>query len=133
MNSLSWFLYFAGAVDRLTVVMALTLGAVLIFSVICGMVIAFSFDGYNDQQRQAGALRRKTSYGLLRKSLPCAALIAVFIALTPNKTTLYLIAASEIGQQLAQTEAVSEISKEAYDALRSYLKNITNELKPEKK
>ena len=128
MNSLSWFLYLAQVSDNLG-----RLFAILTFVSLAGIVIAllvapFALDASADAKFWRGW--RKALY-----ILAPTALVAMFaVAALPSKQTMYLIAASEIGEKLAHTEAVSEISREAYDALRGYLKSITKEInQPDKK
>lgn len=121
MNSLSWFLYFADITTAVQVVFGVVGAAAAFFGTIAWFIYKCSNKEHEKEDRDAA------------KSIAFKLIAIAFVAipvcvLTPSKQTIYLIAASEAGERLSKTEAVSEISREAYDALRGYLKSITKEL-----
>lgn len=130
MNSLSWFLYFASVVDRLSIVITILLAASALLAAVSIAVWMFSFECYSFTDKELKEKERSAAIKVLCRVLPLGVFLAVLVALIPAKQTLYLIAASEIGEKLSQTEAVSQLSKEAYDILHGYLRSVSDELKP---
>jgi len=112
MNSLSWFLYFADVLASVRV----GLEPVLVLSIL-GFVsihgpILIADDPY------VGPLKRWRYW--LGVAAIGAGLLTVFL---PRPVTMYAIAASEVGERLAQTDMVKEVASDSLKAIQQWVKS----------
>jgi len=107
MNSLSWFIYLAGVMDGLNMILGL---AALFILGGCGMYSLIN--GINENELVVARFR------WFATALGCI-LLSVLI---PTKNTMYAIAASEFGEKLAGTDAVKGVTNDAAVALRQWIK-----------
>lgn len=126
MNSLSWTLYLIEVITNVNFVAA----AWLIGG---GVAIALMwFFGGMMLDLQCSVDTADTGYSIMRRVSKIWAAGAVFAAIicifVPSKQTFYLIAASEIGERVAQSDAVSGIAMGANDIVREYLKRAKDNL-----
>lgn len=120
MNSISWFLYVAGVVDNF--------GGVMIgMGVFCLVVCGVCWFGYSlaDNEDTTEMLKRTGSW------TPIAAAVILTIAcFVPSKSTMLAIAASQIGERVAQSEQVQGLASDATKALQQWIKK---QIEPEAK
>ena len=106
MNNVSWFLYIADIIINLQVLFvlgAIFLAIVLIITIIVGA-----------HKRDFGNWTEgRTMQGFALKLSPLVLLLWFFAAIIPSKATLYMIAASQVGEQIIQLEEVQDIGGEA--------------------
>lgn len=116
MNSISWFLYASDVVGNLQPTLAIGGGS--------GLVAAgfFTLCSFIDEDNGGISLAKRISF----YAIP-AILIACII---PSKTTMYAIAASQVGERVAQNEAVQDIASDATKALQIWIKK---QIEPEAK
>lgn len=130
MNELSWLLYFAGiagpfalALNKVAIIGLVILGIVAATS---GLTYLFNCDrSYLDNPEDIEAKNRNKATALkVFKSLPkwLAVPVLCFLlsGLIPPKNTLYLIAASEVGEEVV----TSPTMQKAIDALNRILDNV---------
>lgn len=117
MNSLSWFLYLTDVVDSLGFWLRLAAG-VLVVSTVASVGLSWVAADSGDTKIAKAALRYALRTGIVGFIFVLAATIV------PGKQTLYMIAASEIGDRLSKTETATEIGREANDILHGYLKKL---------
>lgn len=109
MNSLSWLLYLADVFGDLEVVMwilAVPLGAgggIFLVATIISLA-------EGDNEEIAKVMRRLTGW-IIFAFILCSVMIAVI----PSKTTMYAVAASEMGEELMKTPTATKAVK-ALDA-----------------
>lgn len=121
MNDLSWLLYLIGISGNIQATLVL-LGFALCFAgAILSCVFAFEFD------------RPKTGiFTILLTILICLSMWLT-AALIPPRSTLYAIAASQVGEQLIQLEQIQELGGEvgglATDTIALLRQNIQAQLK----
>jgi len=129
MNSLSWFLYAADVIGSLNFFFGIS-GFVAGLAALALVVIgAIDRDcAYSEKEKEKG--KRKQWSGV--KLAPVGAVFIFLACLLPSKQTMYMIAASEIGDRLSKTQAANEIATEANDILRGYLKKLRAGLGEEK-
>lgn len=131
MNSLSWFLYAADAFSNLRGVLFGIGGAAL--AVGGGSWLAWSVckGGHADRADDTGSYsegRRKQIaewievWNPLRRFLPLGVIGLLLACLLPSSSTLYAIAASQIGEQVVKSEAVQGIASDATKALQQWIK-----------
>lgn len=119
MNSLSWFLYAAEVFDNLrsaaqiTLVLSLMVGGLGLF--FAPIILDILDSDWRPVLRSA--VRWMVIGGIIS---------AVFVIVTPEKKTLYAIAASEYGEQIVK----SEIGNDATKALQQWIKR---QIEPDKK
>lgn len=127
MNTLSWFLYFAGLVDKA----AIFLGIVILVLFAAGVMMAIA-GGINREFRHKGDDKYDRGiwmhYTVLPRILIAMFFVAVLFVLIPSKNTMYLIAASELGERISQTEVAQGIANDAHSILNGYLGKIKKEL-----
>lgn len=97
MNSLSWFLYFAGVVNGL---------GVLLFMV--GLLMAAGLAAYAGCHASDGD-HTKWKY------IPLAVIPWLLCALIPNQSTMYAIAASEMGEEVYKSD-IGQKTRQAIEA-----------------
>ena len=114
MNSLSWMFYLAGVVENLGNLLAV--GSVI--SGLCSVFVCM----YALIEAEPKAFR------WLRLTLPTCALFAILAVFTPNKDTLYAIAASEVGEEVLKSPETTK----ARAALNAWLDKQIGDEKPEK-
>lgn len=96
MNSLSWFLYFAGVVEN---VQPLFIVFGLVGLIVCGIIAIYCHEQDCKFPWQAWA------FGWL-------AGLSIFIgALLPSKNTMYAIAASELGEEVINSNIGTKVSQ----------------------
>jgi hypothetical protein len=115
MNNLSWFIYFVQLVDALTTVMiwSAVLVAAALFARFVGTVVKgeVAFDqcggGYTASKEARYAVWRAWNPGIA-KHIALFLLCIGIAAAIPSRQTMILIAGSEIGERIANSQAVSE-------------------------
>lgn len=108
MNSLSWMIYLADVASyagKAAAVIAF-FGAI---GAACGSVIAVA--AYADKEADVAMNARRWSAGAFKITIVCA----VMAALLPSKTTVYAIAASEMGEKVIASPTAGKAMK-ALDA-----------------
>ena len=112
MNSLSWMIYAADVIGGMSAILGLT-GGLMIF-VFCGWIVFHAVD--------AGDI----GIPMPPKYLAVLGFAFVLIAVAlPSRVTIYMIAASEIGQRAGVLEKAGQIADPAFELLR---KKITDAL-----
>lgn len=115
MTNLSWLIYLAGVADEV--------GGMLLFSTIVLTILYFVWLVVS----VATADDSKSLAFPSKWIIVGAFLIAGVNALIPSQKTVYAIAASELGQAAFQSEAGKELTKEAQDTLKQFLKSLRTE------
>jgi len=122
MNSLSWILYFADVLSKLGDIFA-GLGAVLMFvSIVCiipGFLVVWQYS--SEQFAQS-----KRTFGRISLiGIPIATFMIIVSIFIPSKETMYMIAASEVGE----TVMTSNDGKEIYAELKSTILDNIRQLR----
>lgn len=117
MNSLSWFLYAADAIDGLR-------GLFMFLNVTSCLGIGAYIVLYSAANE--GIILPKARWFVL------AFVLGISAAMIPTKTTMYAIAASEFGERLANTEQAKIVTSEATRALQSWIKRQIDDRKDSK-
>ena len=113
MNNVSWFLYASEVFGNMQP--ALAVGGVC---AIVGAVPTLIISNVDD-------VEQGKTWG---KRLIIGGIIAVFVAvLIPSKTTMYAIAASQIGETVVATPEAREMIDDSKQILRDYLKSLKKE------
>ena len=120
MNTLSWLLLAAHSVSALKMTFALVGLLILVLAV-------FYFIGGINAWDDIDSERCKERMGSARVRLFTAVLFFSVAAFIPPQNTLYAIAASEIGERAAKTDTAQQLSNEALQAIRAWLKTFDPE------
>lgn len=127
MNKLSWFLYCADALSNITILF-------MVFGVICAAVGTLGWAAWTaargDRVHQKDEGENIAAewdewisvWNPLRKFLWIGFALILVTCLFPSKTTMYAIAASQIGEQIAKADSVQGIANDATRALQSWIK-----------
>lgn len=116
MNSVSWFVYSADVVGNFQVLLFIGSIIALIGSGIC--LLAWSIEDFESGPKFA-------------KRIIFGAVPALIVAcLIPGTSTMYAIAASQIGERIATSEQVQGIANDATKALQIWIKK---QIEPESK
>lgn len=122
MNGLSWLLYAAEVVQSLGNLFAYA-GAMLgIISGVSVTVYGVSLDDTIGDEKTAARLGT-----VLRWLLPITAVVAVLACLMPSSKTVYMIAASEMGQKVYETPAAQEVLTDLQVILKQKLGEMRKE------
>jgi signal transduction histidine kinase len=130
MNSLSWFIYFAGFADTLSgfaSFFAVVGGFLyLLFMIITGVLLS---DCSEQEERSIRKARRSISW----IAAPILAVCIPASLFVPSRQTLVLIAGSQMGEQALKSDAVTSIVNPGMDLVRLWIKQETDKLKKEAK
>lgn len=99
MNNLSWLIYVADMVGNLSGLLTGIIVMAVALTIIMGCI---AVDSYDEEYKKSYG---KKAYKFLKLALLCGVLSVV----VPSKNTLYLIAASEMGEQVIQTETAKKV------------------------
>lgn len=137
MNNLSWLIYLAevsGSLSHFMVLLAF-LGGVGAFVTAFPLIISRYVMAENAPKgdQEPGSTFREAR-GVYQTTRPWATLAwtlfiggALIAILTPGKTTVLAIAASELGERVATSQPGQELSQEALAALKGVLKKLSGE------
>ncbi len=146
MNSLSWLIY---AIHLFGNLGGFFLGVAIVSSIALAIVTLIrainNSDRYcyggNAKEKEALELDKKEVYKNLRVTFlkwVCVPVLCFFIAaIIPDRRTMYLIAASEIGERVVQSEKVQSVFDPSIDLLKNWIKSendkIVESMKPTEK
>lgn len=132
MNNLSWFLYFIDILGNLQILIWLSVGFLAVAIVVAwirGSIIRDDWH-YNTEEWKKGYLMQWNSFKLL---IPIG-LLAFLGSIIPSSQTMYMVAASEIGERIVSLEEVKVLGGEvgglASDTITLLREKIQEELKP---
>lgn len=140
MNNVSWFLYL---IDLFYSLSNNFLGPMAVISIIASMIIIIITNLYKthtEHDSQSGYTRTKVFLAPHLKRhlsylIPTAIISLLIISIIPSKQTMYMIAASQIGEQVVQLEEVQAIGGDvgglASDAIKLLRERISTELATE--
>jgi heme/copper-type cytochrome/quinol oxidase subunit 2 len=114
MNFISIILYLGNVVDKLVPVTAVA----LIFTVVfCGIMSMYLADvGHLDKNEGIVKLRNRLLWA--------TPILVIIFTLSPSSDTLYLIAASELGEEVVTNPEVVEVATELKDIILDKIKSI---------
>lgn len=113
MNSLTWFLYLIHVIDGLRHVAAAT--------------VIFGGAALGGIGLMRIAEPSVTYLQLWFKTVWISMTVGVVVlVLVPSPSTLYMMAASELGEMVAQQQITQDLAKEVYSMLRSGLNSLAN-------
>lgn len=135
MNTLSLFLYFADVLpnifEPIISVLFTTLIAYIAYRVICAMTNILTQDEYRGSE-EANAEKRKNAYEHMKAifnkiGITIASLLFlsyIINAAIPSRETFYMIAGSEIGEMVVQSDEAKEIMVEIKEVIKTQLKSM---------
>lgn len=110
LNELSWLIYFAKVLGEVAsisfMIFSLLVIAILVFAIIWALN-AFGCDSEDEDAQNRSAKALKTIKTLARISV-IVGIVGIFI---PGERTVYLIAASEMGEQVLSTDTAIKLKK----------------------
>jgi hypothetical protein len=124
MNSVSWFLYAAEVVSSLSSMMS-GFAAATLFGLAMSAIPACigKFDG----DMGDGTFFDKYWAPAAKWLMPLSIVAILITAFIPSKTTMYAIAASQIGEQVVTSPDAREMIDDSKAILRDYLKSLKKE------
>lgn len=136
MNTLSWFLYFADIASKVSILFAAVAGAGALFCVISFFVMKTQA---NEALIKSRHYKMDTSfqeeyqdYSRWANQYAIGFSVLVFLLvvsfLVPSKDTIYMIAASEMGEHVAMSSEALEIGQELKAAVLHQLKLLQEEV-----
>lgn len=124
MNSLSWFIYLTQVVPGL--------GQMFTgFAIVLGTALALSFmvrGMASDEDDYEEELKPKF-IKFQKYSTICVVVFALLSTVIPNRQTLILIAASEVGEKVYQSDKVKSIIDPSVELLQEWIKKELTSLK----
>ena len=136
MNSLSWLIYLAGVTDGVGGFLTFITVVIMIATVIFG-IVTLALLNETDACRRSNPpewtanrrVVRKNMLGVATKLLACGILIGLLSAIVPSRQTVLLIAASEIGERVVNSEKMARVGDRmtavidpSIDLLNTYIK-----------
>lgn len=129
MNTLSWILYGADVAGSLGVFFG-SIGAVCLFLFIPASVIAYLIVWNVGDNVEYGASQQYLRK--IAKMLGVIGLVSVLIStLIPRRETIYMIAASEVGEVVVDSPEAREILTELKKTIMSNLKSLQVDRRPD--
>lgn len=128
MNSLSWLIYLAdivNAVDNFFVfsIVPCTIGAIISI----GIYVDLKIDDVHDSKKERHAEATKSALTATWIFLAAFFFFGISLIVTPDKKTIMLIAASEFGEDIAQSDKAKNVGNKAYRALDKMLSEYLKE------
>jgi hypothetical protein len=126
MNPLSWLLYFAEVVPNISIFL-FTLGiACTILTVTCFIFYYNDRDTagsrYWGDEKRAAAAKSAAAWMKRWPKLLAFGLLFLFLSdLIPSKQTIYLIAASEVGEEVVKDPRVQSVTNKSFQAIEAFL------------
>lgn len=119
MNSLTWYIYLAEVFPN--IVFSFVFAAIASVAYIA-MWAACNEDKYFEEKKEQVAFwnKQKATFRqiIMCITIPCCILFAITHIFLPGKKTMYLMAASELGEEVVLSEEATEIK----NLLKEYLK-----------
>lgn len=131
MNNLSWFIYLADTIPAIGKVFAFS--SFMCFTVTLCYAAAFcvekdSTSSFVDESKLK--CKKLFKNGIIAAIL--SLLLAFACSLIPSKNTIILIGASEFGEKLARSEAVSGIVDPSIELLKAWIEQQTKQIRDSK-
>ena len=114
MNSLSWFLYGADVVQNLGTmlfVLGVFLMPVWFICTVVGFLVPWDFHMHPRSEEEGRKSKAAFAWIAPRAFALCAIMLTVSM-FVPEKRTMYMMAASEMGEMVVQSEEAKEIIQE---------------------
>jgi len=131
MNSLSIFIYAADIINALNGVilfLVIVSTALAIITMVLYPIAKNDADGYSEGTIKKQADGIAAFFGkMLKSSLIVSATSMFFLVVVPTQTTMYLIAGSEISEEVATSERGKEVLNRVYDIIDRKLIELTKE------
>jgi hypothetical protein len=124
MNSLSWLLYLSSVVGSLSSFLVVVFALCILVSMLAGVLWVFAQVEENTEGIKMGAQ-------LLRTALVVGSISATLAVLTPNRQTVLLIAASEVGARVASSDTVQGMVDPSLELLRAWIEQQTRAIRQE--
>lgn len=129
MNALTLMIYLISMLGNLKVVFGFLIAGLAIFGGITLIIFLASADNGNGSAAMFGAK-------WFKRSIPALILVCFITALIPDRQTMIMMAASEVGEYVVQTEQmqgaldeVGTLSKDSVELLREYIKAETMQIR----
>lgn len=122
MNDLSWLIYLAdiaGRVGGLLIFLTVLSGTAAVVSLIVAFAAAI-----DDYLEIAAAARR-----IFRQALPASIACGLIAGFIPDRQTVMMIAASEIGQRAVNSPNVAAVVDPSLELLKAWIAKTTADLK----
>lgn len=120
MNSISWFLYFAAAFDNSGAVLGPLLFVTFMTAIAATAGRVAVFIAAKSNVKECIEFQ-PTMRSLFRIALTAWAVAAVLYVAIPDKKTVYAIAASQVGERVAKSDAVQGLAADATKALQVWI------------
>lgn len=125
MNNLSWLIYLADVAGSVG-------GFIAFISVMCGIASVLSLVIYivaaaHDEETVASTARI-----WMRRAIPGLIVSGLIAGLIPNRQTVLMIAASEIGERAMTSTQVAGVVDPSLELLKTWMAKTTEELKQKK-
>jgi hypothetical protein len=123
MNSLSWLIYFAG-VNEAILNGVIPMAVLIIFACATGVFLLWINECY--------VITKRT----IRNFIIAGGIVAVIATVVPDRQTLMLIASSEIGEKVINSDKITALGSTvdpSITLLKTWIENQTEVLKQQKK
>ena len=125
MNNLSWLIYLAGASATLANFFYFITGVFGVLAVLAGIVGVVHMDETRDYRRLGSAFKAAMALFV------CMAMAGIVASLMPNRQTVLLIAASEIGERVVTSERVQGVIDPSIELLQTWIQQQTQFIRRE--
>lgn len=121
MNQLSWFLYIAdvaGSLGKVAIAFGVVLTIVGLVGTAAWLISSTIRASDNDKSWDEWVIL----WSVPRKALPYGIALILVACVLPSRNTMYAIAASQVGEQVINSEAVRGTASEATKALQFWIR-----------
>lgn len=138
MNSLSWLIYFAGFVEGLSAVFVFLVSIFLVATIVALIIAAVHLDEtdfrsipYEGQKLEEHRKTRKKFANAAGIFFSLSVFFMLFNSVIPSRQTVLLIAASEIGEQVATHQRVMDVIDPSVTLLQTWIRQQTQTIQQE--
>lgn len=121
MNSLSWFLYGIDVIANLRTLACVVLAGTSVCWILLNVSVAIT---------EGDTLKWPDFKKWWTRGVVAMVVCGIAVSALPSSNTMYAIAASQVGEKIAQSETVQGIASDATKALQQWIKR---QIEPEKK
>lgn len=127
MNSLSWLIYAADVVGRAGAMFVMAGVGLLIAGVVTSIVgrTTWSYYGVGPEERAESEKFRKSLAKTGPRLITLGLVLFLSSAMIPSRSTIYMIAASEIGETVVTSPDAVEMMGDLRTIIKSKLKEMT--------
>jgi len=135
MNKLSWLIYLSDATSSVSDFLIFLSAVSVILAGVCCAIYLSTIPKYNDSGRELTSLQLEAnrtfnalSISICKRAIWFFLISGILGAIMPNKSTVLMIAASEVGERMMSSQAVQGVVDPGLDFLKAWIRQQTEDI-----